>query len=256
MTNQIPLPVETLTIRRIRRIKRSIEREGVERADPFADLGERGTGERIRNPNPPTSQAVPQPSTRPVPGTLTPLEAQTRQLTEYARKAEPGRARINALLKALTDPVRATLPEHLGGLSPEEAEFVRQSLSVEALAEMQSRPGFEGLLGKLQGVAIAFPPGAVVSGGLAGLGRDVQAVRTIPRITRQVSAEALVRVPQRQVQEAGLRLAGAKPTAGGGREPRILSVSRGPFGSIQERQPLGAPSTNPTGQTGKFWGKI
>jgi len=48
--NQISLPVETATIKRIRRLKQLIEEERQRQADPYADLGEKGTGERIRAP--------------------------------------------------------------------------------------------------------------------------------------------------------------------------------------------------------------
>ncbi len=66
-----------------KRLERALNRLRAVEDDGFRDLGERGTGERIRRPAAPIPQAIAQPTGRPVPGTtITPEQAQTRKLEQ------------------------------------------------------------------------------------------------------------------------------------------------------------------------------
>lgn len=108
--------------------------------------------------------------------------------------------------------LEAQLPSYLTGLPESE----RQALQKYLRSDVYREESLKELASPLNTLAFAFPPSGIVSGGLAGLGRDIQGVRTAgARATQVAGAKVLTRVPQAGVQEAGLRLAGARGVAGG-----------------------------------------
>ena len=269
MTQQISLPIEDKTIMRIKRLRGAIQDEQVQAegqteptrirvrrvkrqsADQFADLGTRGTGERITSPDyippgqprPVTSESLasleeavartptraglavgppqgdrdrtqreslmqekaeeqtglrreaqrvqPRPQTQPIPGQLTALEAQTRQLEQGKRPSKAAVIVDDILADVFTDPIRGLLPEGFGGFSPADKQAYQGRIR-ERVDELYRHQQEGGAMALLDAIGIGVAPAA----GLPGVAMGIGSLRTDAELAARVLRSTGQRVPR------------------------------------------------------------
>ena len=193
-------------------------REQEQRKGLLSEIAERRNKDKDVIPIP-TSPAVPQPNTQPVPGTLTAEQAQTRQL-QQVRDGPPSiggvivdslDAIVGAIVTDLiTDPVRGMLPEGFGGFS-EEDKRAYQGRVHDRVKELYQRQEQGGPLALLDAIGIGVAPAAGLPGIVSGIGSLKVDAQIAARVLQGARKEVPVALRRLITEERGaLTLPGGK----------------------------------------------